>query len=53
MSAEILKACTQLTVKSSVLYMETYLYLTEAYNIKKFSKTIKYAVTVLALFKMF
>jgi len=33
-SAEILKARTQLTVKSSVLYMESYLYLTEAYSIK-------------------
>jgi hypothetical protein len=53
MSAEILKACTQLTVKSSVLYMESYLYLTEAYNIKKCNTTIEYPVTVLALFNMF
>ena len=53
MPAEILKGCTQLTVKSSVLYMESYLYLTEAYNIKKCSKTIELPVIVLALFTMF
>jgi len=34
-SAEILKVCTELTVKSSVLYMESYLYLNEAYSIKQ------------------